>query len=105
MAEPEFCRLVHRYVSQSVSVGRPRTLQSTSKGRLAVWRCHLYSVTCPKHFKRPENSLSSWPTPMLKSLKLGELGMDRDAFELPSEFRSEEVRSNVRSMVEIKTKL
>ena len=38
---------------------------------------------------------------MLKSLKLGELGMERDPFVLPSDWRSEVLRSNVRSMVDM----
>ena len=35
---------------------------------------------------------------MLKSLKLGELGIDIDPLELPSGFRSEVLRSRVRNM-------
>ena len=38
---------------------------------------------------------------MLKSLKLGELGIERDPFVLPSDWRSEVLRSNVRSMVDM----
>ncbi len=47
------------------------------------------------------HSRSSCPHPMLKSLKLGELGMERDPFVLPSDWRSEVLRSSVRSMVDM----
>ena len=47
------------------------------------------------------HSRSSCPHPMLKSLKLGELGIERDPFVLPSDWRSEVLRSNVRSMVDM----
>ncbi len=38
---------------------------------------------------------------MLKSLKLGELGIDKDPFVLPSDWRSEVLRSKVRNMLDI----
>jgi len=47
------------------------------------------------------HSRSSCPHPMLKSLKLGELGIERDPFVLPSDWRSEVLRSSVRSMVDM----
>ena len=50
---------------------------------------------------RRHHSRSSCPHPMLKSLKLGELGIERDPFVLPSDWRSEVLRSSVRSMVDM----
>jgi len=49
-----------------------------------------------RHYSR-----SSCPHPMLKSLKLGELGIERDPFVLPSDWRSEVLRRSVRSMVDM----
>ncbi len=60
---------------------------SRMHGLVPLWRHH---------------SRSSCPHPMLKSLKLGELGIERDPFVLPSDWRSEVLRSSVRSMVDMK---